>query len=74
MRGGKLLAEVQLSVGNKGAGLPGYTLSAAVPFVGDEVAATMQWAGGKTVLPTNVDEVQVKFVLHDARLYSFEFV
>jgi hypothetical protein len=65
VRGGKLLAELQ----SDGHPIEGFSLSDCLAFEGDEEAFTMSWAGG-TVVPAVA--VQLKFMLYDARLWTFE--
>jgi hypothetical protein len=55
-------------------GLPGFSQADAVPFAGDQQAATMEWRGGRTVVPIGTVEggaVQIRFFLLRARLYHF---
>ena len=66
VREGKLLAELQLG-GNP---IEGFSLSDCVGFVGDEESFAMVWTGGKQHVPA--ETVQVKFMLYDARLWTFE--
>ena len=65
VREGRLLAELQ----SGGHPIEGFSLSDCVAFVGDEETFEMVWSGG-TVVPA--ETVQVKFMLYDARLWTFE--
>jgi hypothetical protein len=69
VRGGRLLAELQVD----GHPVAGYSLADCVPFEGDEEAADVVWASG-TLVPAWAATVQIKFVLFDARLYTFELL
>ena len=44
-----------------------------MPFEGDEEAATLSWKtrNGELTTVVPVDNVQIKMMLFDARLYSF---
>jgi hypothetical protein len=66
VRGGRLLAELRNGSGSM---LEGFSLTDSVAFEGNEETATLTWAGGKTAVP--VDTIQIKFMMYDARLYSF---
>ena len=72
VRGGKVTAELLQPNGKKP--IAGFELSDSMAFVGDEVAAVMRWTGGQTRLPhaATTGGLQIKFMLYDARLYSFE--
>lgn len=56
-------------------GLPleGYSLDDAEPFVGDRIEQTASWKAGDDLSQLAGQAVRLRFVLHDADLYSIRF-
>lgn len=53
--------------------IPGYSLSDAVPTVGDEIARVVAWQNGTDVSRLAGQPVRLRFVMNDADLYALRF-
>jgi len=65
---------VQVEVRNRfGQPLPGLALDSAPEIYGDSIAEEYRWKSGMEVASAAGEPVQLRFVLHDADLYSYRF-
>lgn len=53
--------------------LPGFRLEDAKPLIGDETARPFSWQNSPTLRTLASKDIRLRFVLHDADLYSFRF-
>jgi hypothetical protein len=67
---GGIRVEVQDAVGKP---LPGFALAEAVETIGNEIDRVVKWKGGADVSALAGKPVRLRFVMHDARLYAFQF-
>jgi len=65
--GGSLRVEL---LNSSGQACEGYTLEDCQPLTGDHTRATVRWKGGDQAPP---EAVKVRFVLHRAFLYGYEW-
>jgi hypothetical protein len=69
---GGLQVEIQDAEGRP---VPHYTLDDCPPIMGDRLDKTVHWkTPGADLRPLAGQSVRLRFVLHDADLYSFQFV
>jgi len=68
---GGVQVEVQNAAGNA---LPGYGLADCPAIRGDMLGHIVRWTGGNDVTALAGQPVRLRFVLHDADLYAFQFV
>lgn len=54
--------------------VPGYDLSACQAFTGDHVHAPLTWSAQRTLATAMPSGARIRFVLKNARLYSFQVV
>lgn len=67
---GSLRVEIQDAAGKP---LPGYALADCPEWFGDDLAMSIRWREGTDLRPLAGKPVRLRFVLHDADLYSFQF-
>lgn len=67
---GGVQVEVQDAAGTP---VPGFTLADAVETIGNETDRVVRWKGGSDVTALAGKPVRLRFVMKDARLYSFRF-
>jgi hypothetical protein len=67
---GGILAEIQDASGKP---LPGFALADAVETIGNETGRAVRWKSGADVSSLAGKPVRLRFVMKDARLYSFQF-
>ena len=67
---GSVRVEIQDEAGSA---LPGYTLADCREIIGDEIERTVAWKKGSDVGALAGRAVRLRFVLHDADLYAFQF-
>lgn len=66
---------IRVEVGDEnGKPLPGYELANAYRHLGDTIEQTVQWKTTRSVGGLKGRAVRLRFVIHDADLYSFRFV
>jgi hypothetical protein len=53
--------------------IPGFTLSEARPQIGNEIQRAVSWKAGTDVSQLAGQGVRLRFVMHDADLYAFQF-
>ncbi len=53
--------------------LPGFTLADSVETIGNEINRVVRWKAGSDVSGLAGKPIRVRFVMKDARLYSFQF-
>jgi hypothetical protein len=53
--------------------LPGFTLADAVETIGNEIDRAVRWKSGSDVGALAGKPVRLRLVMHDARLYAFQF-
>ena len=53
--------------------VPGFTLNDCVPLIGNEIARTVAWKGGKSLGQWRGKPVRLRFSLRDADLFSLRF-
>jgi hypothetical protein len=68
---GSIQVEIQDAAGKP---LPGYTLADCPEIFGDELARVVRWRKGGDVRSLSGKTVRLRFLLHDADLYAFQFV
>ncbi len=68
---GSLQVEIQDVAGKP---LPGYSLADCPEIFGDELARVVRWRNGSDLRALSGKTVRLRFVLHDADLYAFQFV
>ncbi|MBN2290813.1 MAG: exo-alpha-sialidase [Pirellulales bacterium] len=66
--GGYVKAEI---IDAQGQALPGYSLDESVAFSGDSTSAKMEWHGKPRVPDSGAGGLRIRFVLSNAKLYSF---
>lgn len=57
----------------QGEPLPRFTASEAVPLSGDEIEQTVAWTGGDDLSQLAGQTIRIRFLLHDADLFSLRF-
>jgi len=57
----------------RGTALRGYAAKDCDPFTGDEIKKVVTWKGKSDVSPLSGKTVRLRFHLHNAALYSFQF-
>lgn len=57
----------------EGKPLPGFTLDESVELVGDDLERAVAWKGGSSIGALAGQRVRLRFVMHDADLYAFQF-
>jgi hypothetical protein len=67
---GGIRVEIQDSSGKP---LPGFALADAVETIGNEMERAVRWKAGADVSSLAGKPVRLRFVMKDARLYSFQF-
>jgi hypothetical protein len=67
---GGIRVEIQDAAGKA---IPGFTLADAVETIGNETDRVARWKSGSDVSKLAGRPVRVRFVMKDARLYSFQF-
>lgn len=67
---GSIRVEIQDSDGRP---IPGFALDDASTAYGDEIAEAFSWSSGPDVSTLSGRDVQLRFVLQDADLYSYRF-
>ena len=55
----------------RGVEIPGYGTADALELVGDAIDLTAAWRGNRAITDLRSRVVQLKFLIHDADLYSF---
>ena len=54
-----------------GSAIAGYTAADAVPITGDQLKATISWAGGKSISDLSKKTIKLRFLVANADLYSY---
>ena len=67
---GSVRMEMQNAAGNP---VPGYGLADCPEIIGDEIARTVRWSGGRNVAALAGQPVRVRFVMKDADLFAMRF-
>ncbi len=67
-RGGSLRVEV---LDEQGAVIDGYSREDCLPLTGDSTSETLRWKS-KAILPAKPETIQLRFILQNASLYSYE--
>ena len=67
---GGIRVEVQ---GEDGKPIPGYALDDCLEIIGDEITRTVAWKNGEALSSLAGRPVRLRFVMHDADLYSIRF-
>ena len=67
---GGIRVEVQ---GEDGKPIPGYALDDCLEIIGDEITRTVAWKNGENLSSLAGRPVRLRFVMHDADLYSIRF-
>jgi hypothetical protein len=57
----------------KGVAIPGFALKDIQPVFGDTIERVIEWKEGSDLRALSGKPVRLRFVLHDADLYSFHF-
>lgn len=57
----------------KGVAIPGFALKDIQPVFGDTIERVIEWKGGSDLGALSGKPIRLRFVLHDADLYSFHF-
>ena len=68
---GSVRVEIQDALGQP---LPGFTLDDSAEIYGDAIGQVVSWSAGADVSSLAGEPVRLRFVLHDADLYSLRFV
>lgn len=68
---GSLQVEIQDAAGQP---ISGYSLADCPEIFGDELARVVRWRNGSDLRALSGKTVRLRFVLHDADLYAFQFV
>jgi len=66
-------ARVELLRPEGGAPIAGFTLAECHDIIGDTLAYTVQWQNGADLQQLAGEPVRLRFVLHDADLFSYQF-
>ena len=53
--------------------MPGFTLADAIETIGNETDRVVRWKSGSDVSTLAGKPVRLRFVMKDARMYSFQF-
>jgi hypothetical protein len=67
---GGIRAEIQDASGNP---ISGFTLAECPEIVGDEIERVVAWKGGSNLTALAGRPIRLRFVAHDADLYSLRF-
>jgi len=67
---GGIKVEVQDAAGNA---IPGFTLEESIELIGDDFDRTVDWQGKSSIGQLTGQPVRLRFVMHDADLYAFQF-
>lgn len=67
---GGIKVEVQDAAGNA---IPGFTLEESIELIGDDFDRTVDWKGKSSIGQLRGQPVRLRFVMHDADLYAFQF-
>jgi hypothetical protein len=67
---GGIRVEIQDAAGKP---LPGHTLTDGVELIGNEIGRVVQWKSGRDLGSLAGKPIRLRFVMHDARLYSLYF-
>ncbi|MHC4402225.1 MAG: hypothetical protein ACYTG0_21365 [Planctomycetota bacterium] len=68
--GGAVRVEIQDA---RGQPLLGFTLDDCEQIVGDEIQRVVEWTNGSDLSPLTEKTIRLRFVMHDADLYSLRF-
>jgi hypothetical protein len=67
---GGIRVEIQDALGKA---IPGFTLTESVETIGNEIERAARWKAGPDVSSLAGKPIRLRFVMHDARLYSLRF-
>ena len=65
---------VEILHGQVDLAVEGYGMSDCIQLLGDDLDRTVRWTHGPDVSPLSGELVRLRFSLHDADVYAFQFV